>query len=334
MNPAPLFSRPDRIHDPLYVVTMVSNPVRFRSRWKLYEDFARHVEHAGAVLHTAEIAFGDRDFALTEPDNPRHLQLRTSHELWHKENALNLAIQRLPADWKYVAWIDADVSFARHDWADETLHALQHYAVVQMWSHAQDLGPNHELLSTHQSFAYCHTHQLPESPGNGCYSKKRNRIVNLYHPGYAWAARREAIDAVGGLLDHCILGSADNHMACALIGCVDESLQPGLSPRYALLLQQWQARAERHIQRNVGYVPGTVLHHWHGSKESRRYLDRWKILISTGFDPDLDLKRDRQGPWQLTDRSVELRDKLRAYFRQRDEDQGAVDPRWSETMEP
>jgi hypothetical protein len=41
---------------------------------------------------------------------------------------------------------------------------------------------------------------------------------------------------------------------------------------------------------------------------------------SGAIDPDLDLKRDWQGLWQLTDHNPELRDGLRAYARLRDED--------------
>jgi hypothetical protein len=59
---------------------------------------------------------------------------------------------------------------------------------------------------------------------------------------------------------------------------------------------------------------------FHGSTVNRAYSQRWKLLGRTGFDPDLDLKRDWQGLWQLTDHNPELRDGLRAYARLRDED--------------
>src|SRR5581483_2347339 len=147
------FQRPDRLHDPLYVIAPVFNSQRFRSRWRLYEDFARHVACAGAILYTVEVAFGDRDFAVTQACNPRHLQLRTKSELWLKEAAINLMVQQLPRDWKYVAWIDADFQFARGDWADETLHKLQHYDLVQMYSTIQDLKPNHDPHGPSRSFA-------------------------------------------------------------------------------------------------------------------------------------------------------------------------------------
>jgi hypothetical protein len=74
------------------------------------------------------------------------------------------------------------------------------------------------------------------------------------------------------------------------------------------------------VARNIGYVPGLLIHEWHGKKKDRKYKSRWDILIEHGFDPDLDLKRDWQGVWQLTDRSPGLRDGFKAYFAARNED--------------
>lgn len=309
-----------------HVLTMVSNPVRFSSRYELYQQFARHIADAGVQLWTCEIAFGDRPFVITQADNPHHLQLRSWSELWHKENALNLLAQRLPFDWEYVAWIDSDVSFPNwrpddeNSWVRETVEALQHYNVVQLFSHAIDLGPQGEHLQTHTSFCY-----------NYVEGKPRGKAYSHWHPGYAWAARREAWDAMGasmggGLIDFAILGAGDHHMAQALIGRTGEDyiVPKNLSPGYLKALLAWQERAERYIRRDVGYVPGTILHSWHGKKKDRRYTDRWKILTENEYDPFRDIDRDYQGLYQLYDagdiRSVKLRDQIRAYFRSRAED--------------
>src|SRR5213594_4290745 len=102
-----LFQRPDKLLDPLYVVTTVFNSQRFRSRWRLFEDFIERVLHSGSKLIVVEVAFGKRKFVfptgdecgpLTIPlsEDFQILQLRTSHELWLKENAINLGVQRLP----------------------------------------------------------------------------------------------------------------------------------------------------------------------------------------------------------------------------------------------
>src|SRR5947209_3423183 len=61
-----MFERPDIVHEPLYVITPVFNPERYRQRWKLYQDFAHRVVQAGAVLYTVEATFGNREFSLAD----------------------------------------------------------------------------------------------------------------------------------------------------------------------------------------------------------------------------------------------------------------------------
>lgn len=312
--------------DRLYVVTMLENSLRWRSRYWNYWMFERECEAAGAILYTAEVAFGDRHFEVTQPGNPRHLQLRTNCEIWHKENALNLLIQRLPPEAKYIAWIDADIKFARPDWAQETLQLLQHYDVLQLFSHAQDVGPNYEPLSTTPGFLYKYVTDRPDphdssypqhKPAYGYYSAHSGKF---WHPGFAWAAKRSALDSVGMLIDHAIVGSGDWHMATALVGQVHRSLCSEYSKSYIQLCEQWQGRAEKHIRHNVSYLPGVVNHLFHGAKKNRAYDHRWKFLAQSGYDPSLDLKRDWQGLYQLTDRSAILRDGIRQYARMRNED--------------
>jgi hypothetical protein len=140
------------------------------------------------------------------------------------------------------------------------------------------------------------------------------------HPGFAWAARREALESVGGLVDCAILGGGDRFMALSLIGQLEERLVriPGSS--YAATLFQWQEKAATHIRGNVGHVDTTLLHYWHGSKKDRGYDTRWRILADHGFDPQVDLRRDRRGLLELTADKPDLRDAIRAYFHSRNED--------------
>lgn len=343
----------DNVEQPLYVITPLFNPQRFKRRWKLYTDFQKHVRDSGAVLLTIEASFGDRTSAMDNWAKPSHAQAEDitwkSHgpaptpiaaklpknrlkqdyikvnvdyeqEIWTKESLLNIAMQHLPPDWKYVAWVDADLIFARPDWVSETLHQLQHYHFVQMFSIAMDLSPGYEPIGAHQGFAYSYM-QGKEVPPDGYYEKaKKSQIINKWHPGYAWAARRDGIDAVGGLIDWAILGAADNHMARALVGQVEKSANPKIHTNYMKRLLQWQKRSEEKIKRNIGYVQGTILHYWHGSKFNRRYWDRWKILIDNDFDPEIDIYRDSRGIYKLTGNKPKLRDQIRQYMKQREED--------------
>jgi hypothetical protein len=339
----------DVVREPLYVITPIFNPIRFKSRWKTYARFAQYIVDAGAVLYTIEAAFGDREHALQDiaPHGSKthaeiadlsegryhsgrrgehcYLKVRTKHEIWMKEGLINLAMRALPRDWKFCAWVDADVTFARPNIVGETIHQLQHYDLVQMFSHYQDVGPDYGYLT-------------PPSPGFAAfYTEKREPLVCDYYgvkggkthrgrgaPGLAWAARRSAIDALGGLLDVNIVGAGDWYMAHGLIGKMDRCLFPGITAGYKRHLREWERRAEKHIRRNIGAVSGLALHQFHGPKRQRGYQSRMSILRDNKFDPDYDLTRDFQGLLQLVDRgtprSIALRDQLREYARSRNED--------------
>lgn len=319
------FHRPDTINDTLYVITVVFNPIRYRSRWSLYKKFENYVlSNNQAHLVTIECSFGERSKVIEQQEG-RHtvIHVNTSHELWVKENLINLAIQRLPEDWNYVSWCDSDITFSRPDWVGETLHQLQHYDFVQMWSKGYDLSPNYETLKEHRGFVYCYKNGIPNR-------NKRMRLPyyhddgadgTYWHPGFAWASKKDALNKVGGLVDFTVLGGGDMFMAYALVGQLNNRNMPwSLGATGVRWLYEWQNRAEKYIKRNIGYVEGTVLHYWHGKKVDRKYNDRGQILSKAKFNPELDLKRDWQGLYQLTDRSIELRDGIRQYFRNRNED--------------
>lgn len=269
-----------------------------------------------AHLVTIECSFGDRSDVIEEQVDYNHtvIKVETKHEIWLKESMINLAISRLPKDWKYVAWIDADITFVRPDWVGECLHILQHHPIIQMFSVAVDVDSNHIPYQIHSSF--CHDYINGVKPSD--YYRGLNR--NTWHPGYAWAATRKAISDLGGLIDWAILGAGDNHMAYSLIGNCDKSMHKDVNGEYRNMVRVWQERAEKYIKRNVGYMDGTIIHYYHGAKVNRRYYDRWQILTKNNFQPSLDLKRDWNGLYQLTDRIPKLRRDIQQYFRQRDED--------------
>lgn len=323
-----MFQRPDYLNYPLDVIVTVFNSARYRTRWKHYEDFVSNCSLAGDAIRlwVIEVAFGEREFVITSPNNERHLQIRTNSELWHKERTQNLLVQKIVQKHpraKWFAFIDADVSFIRHDWADETRHALQHYKVVQMWNEAYDLDDRGHIVQEHQSFAACYDKKMPFPPSSDYYYPCKGKRI-YWHPGYAWAWRREAFEGVGGLIDFAVLGSADFHMAYALIGRLDLTLRRPLHPRYFDAMKLWQEKAEEAINRDIGCVNGAIFHHWHGTKEARRYYDRWKILEKHQFNHETDLITDSQGLYRLRvkhdDRTRGLRDDIRRYFHERNED--------------
>jgi hypothetical protein len=212
------------------------------------------------------------------------------------------------------------MQFTRSDWAQETLHQLQHYKIVQMYSHLIDMGPEYQAPERHSvGIVYLratdpHFNSRPLDVYD--YSGKGRWGC----PGGAWAYRRYILSYLGGLIDWQILGSADTLMAKALYGEVEDMLTPPYTDSYKQLARQWEKLANEHVKQNVGYVPGSLLHFWHGKKTKRGYENRPGILVQTKFDPLIDINRDYQGLYQLTGHNIPLRDSLMKLNRSRNED--------------
>jgi len=340
-----LHAFPDRLH----VVTAIANPSRFLSRYRLYRAFEKMVADSGATLWTVEAAFGGRPFEVTTAGNPWHVQVRSSDELWYKENLLNIGISRIPEDARYIAVVDADFLFTRPDWAQETLQQLQHHPVVQMFSSVTYLDPVNEPINTRVGFAerwlrgeefqtqkgvvrnpIFHHPRKHSFVASGDYVDEGEKIVaskpssEWGPPGGAWAYRREALDEVGGLIDFCILGSADWFMAAGKAGFMADAIPAAYSAPFAAQLIAWGNRAEKAFRKDIGVVNGGAIHYWHGKMKERRYGERESILKACAFNPLTDLRKDSQGLFRLrydgSDRHVRLRDDIRAYFRSRNED--------------
>jgi hypothetical protein len=357
-----LFRKPDQVLEPLYAIVPVQNQWRWRSRWKHTERAIKHFIDSGAVVVLVEAAFGRRQLAfensglhglkaectvLGTKHNYRHMYigLRTRDELWLKENLINVAVGRLPQDWEQVCWLDSDVHFLRPNWVGECIHKLQHYAFLQMFSHARDLGPDYEMLPE----------DYPHANGAGFIRAWRDGVFDIpipviqedvkklqadlaklnvdlatygypprVWPGLAWAATRKAWDDVGGLMDFAVWGGGDFHTAHALIENRKGMMRNDLHRNYKKMVDQWYYRCHTHVRRNVGVMDGSILHHWHGRKTERGYNAKHKLLSELGFDPLRHLKRDSQGLYQLhDDRStafVSLRDMMRKIARERNED--------------
>jgi len=306
----------------LYVVAVYSNPVMYRTRAKLFLDFKERMLRAGVSLVIVECTYGDRPYLLTDENEPLHFRVRLDSELWVKESLINYAVARLPSDWKYVAWVDADVAWQRDDWPMLTLDKLQHHPVVQMWQHAVDLGPNTETMQLHTSFGCRYHEELVATAGEG-RRKKKYEDAKFGHPGYAWAMRRDAFEAVGGLVDFAIVGSGDHHMATAIVGRALDSVPQGLHPNYLTLLKAWETRAVEALDADLGFLPVTILHYFHGKKKDRGYQSRWSILTKLQFDPLVHVRKTWDGIACLSPQAPKarvLREQLRKYFRSRNED--------------
>jgi len=296
-------------NDKLYIVTCVFNPEGYQSRYRLYHNFVNYMKQFKNIeLWTVELIFEGQKFSVTDADCNHHIQLTTDEILWYKENLLNIGINHLPADAKYIAWIDADVHFDNDTWVQDTIDALDNHPFVQMFEQANDLGPDGEIISTEKSF-------INRWVNNDWNPKKRGRS------GLAWAATRTALNHTGGLIDWGIVGSGDWFMAFALTRQIKDSSLDSKSGGYSsAAIQQWADKCEECVAGNVGYVPVTINHNWHGKKSNRGYNWRWKILSENKFNPIEDLGYRDNGLIKLRANKPKLLEDIKSYFHSRDED--------------
>jgi hypothetical protein len=282
------------IEEKLNVIIVISNPCMYSRRIVLLKEFVKRfeMEEEHVNLFIVEMIYSGglnesckpQEFTVTNSTNPNHLQLIAPVPLWHKENMINLGVKYLlPKDYKAFAWIDADVEFENPTWAMDTLKILNGTKdIVQLWSHAVFMSRDEMNLELFNSFGYRNVKDNQQYK----YTDK-----DYWHPGFAWAMTRTAYEQLGGLYDD-VLGSADSIMSISFINRVHIRQKKEYHDDYNKSMSDYQTRASNLC---VGYVPGVIRHHYHGSRINRKYVEKQDILISNGYSPTKHFTYDESG---------------------------------------
>jgi hypothetical protein len=304
--------------DLLYIITTHFNPAKYARRIQLYQEFcSRLASFTSVVIITVECAFENQPFQVTFPNKtPYHIQIRSDSRLWIKECLMNIALEYLKKDnrflqqCKYVAWVDDDIEFSDPFFLPKLYESLSKYTVVQMFKQAYFLDIDQKLLETFVSFGY--------------YFAEQNLVLGYGqygHPGYAWATTKNNILEMGEFYDMGILGNGDKHMAAAFIGRIEEGFLKNypMTEGYENSLKLWQDKIDGTFKRKLGYVDMEIRHHWHGSKDDRQYMYRWKLLLDYKFNPLTDLIMVN-GLYKLNAGQKEFEKKIYEFFQGRNED--------------
>jgi hypothetical protein len=237
--------------------------------------------------------------------------------MWQKERLLNLAIARIPDDWKAVAWLDGDILFENRNWAMEAAAQLDRHAVVQLFSEVVRLpqGATWGRGEEHWDGFAAVLKQTPNQLLNGNFARHG-------HTGFGWAAHRDYLTQYG-LYDGCIAGSGDHMVAHAFAGdwtggCIDRIF--GANNLHRRHFSNWAEAVYRSVRARVSYVPGTVFHLWHGDTANRQYASRNRELVSFDFDPVTDLRVGASGCWEWASDKPALHAWAAQYFAARKED--------------
>jgi hypothetical protein len=307
------------IEDKLNVVIVLSNPCNFATRYILAREFIRRMKDEKDVeLYFVELAYGSQDFHITESTNKNHLQLRSKDApFWLKENLINIGIRKLlPHNWKAVAWLDADIEFESTTWAIDTLKVLNGSKdVVQLFSHCvfmDSIGNTDTLLT---GFGYQHSKKTKRST-------TIKDVLHFWHPGFAWACTRKFYEKMDGLYEYAITGDGDMLMASCFISNYSAALSKEASDGYKNSLKEFESRVRCC---RLGYVPGVIRHHYHGSINSRKYDLREKLLVKHSYDPKQHHVHNNEG-LLMTSKTfpVGLMDDIITHFKSKNEDSSKI----------
>jgi hypothetical protein len=296
IKPAPVYQPADD----LWVVTSFFNSQNYSTKYINYTLFINSLEKSGINYLVIECAFNDQPFTL--PNSPHILKVRSKSILWQKERLLNIAISSLPPSCTKVAWLDCDVFFENELWAVETSKILDSYTVVQPFDFVIRLPKGVSCYEGKgdrwESFA-------------SVYQKNPNQLpisdFTLHgHTGFAWAIRRSIVSK-HDLYDTCISGSADHLMAHAFIGdfysgCINQLL--GQNDFTVKHFHEWAQAVYSDVSGKIGYVPGTLLHLWHGDMINRQYLKRSQELAQFKFNPYEDILINSEKCWEWSYKDV------------------------------
>lgn len=304
----------DFIEDKLNVIAVLSNYCNYKRRLNLFKEFVERMKkYENINLYIVELIYPNQEYKVTEKNNPMHLQLKSNSLLFHKENMINLGVQKLlPKNWKAMAWIDADIEFLNLNWVSDTLKALNKFDLVHLWNKCEFLDQKNEVSDEFYSYGskYC----------SGDYFKNGNgKGYSYWHPGFAWACRREFYDLTNGLYDRGIIGSGDYIMTQLYLKRIangDKTLEGFESDikKYGIPLENYEVK--------IAYVNTTIKHFFHGQRANRKYVERNLILKENCYDPIVHLRYDDNGVLEYTeDVSEKFKNDIRNYFLERNEDE-------------
>jgi hypothetical protein len=298
----------------LYVILPYFNFCGSKSRKRLFIEFInKYNKTPGIRICIGEAKLNGKTYELPQSMSNIyiHIGVVTNDCIWIKENLINLVINKLPVNWKYVAWIDADLTFLNTNWVNDTISKLQSNDVIQLFQTCINMGPNGESFKIDKSFCYMHK--------TSKYPWTQKHTYGFWHPGYAWACTKDAYNCMGKLIDYAILGAGDHHMALALIGKVRLSHPNKIHDNYKNRLIEFEERCIKN-KLKLDYINGSIIHHWHGRLQDRKYIERWNILVSMNYDPLSDLYITSEKYMQLTNNGKRLSKPLQCYFNDRNED--------------
>lgn len=271
-----------RTHSEAVIISCFFNPQNSPYRLSAFNRFYEDIKHLNHRI--IELSIGNSEFQL-EPTEYL-TQIRTESLLWHKESLLNKIVSELPAKFKYVFWVDADVIFTNKEWLTQSVDSLKNGArIVQPFEFCfhlekDKIEPSDKAIHDfkHHFYNIASTERrVWRSFAANCATDQGSAHSNDYnahgHVGFAWGCLRSILDECP-LYDRALIGGADHIIAHAANGqipceCITKSFTEDIQS-----VNEWSLKFSRLIDGQIDFVEGLLYHLWHGDIAKRQYLKR------------------------------------------------------------
>jgi hypothetical protein len=307
----------------LYVIVPYFNFVNYKSGIRNLEIFINNLSiHKNAKMVLVEGHYGEERLPDYSDRIYKHIKLPLKNVLWVKENLINIGFSHLPEDWKYGAWIDRDILFCNPNWVQESIDKLQECDIIQPWKECVFLDAyNHVDVSSvvekgGVSF-------LNYSLGYVLSSPLRNEEKTFGHPGQSWAITRAFYEKIGGLYEHCIVGGGDGVISHAIkqTNLTDLILKYEWTFNYRYGGPEIVKFYRNFAHVKCSFIPGTIIHYYHGAASNKSYNSRYQILQKYDFSARRDLYKDENGIICFKQLDTLLEKEIKYYFLSRNEDE-------------
>jgi hypothetical protein len=115
------------------IIIIIYNPCLFINKYlRIKKNIENLLLKRNIELFIVESCYKDQEFIFTNKNNKNYLQIKMDIPLFHTDNMLNLAINKLlPNDWKTFTYIDADTDFLEDNWESKIV-LNQKYDIIQL----------------------------------------------------------------------------------------------------------------------------------------------------------------------------------------------------------
>lgn len=272
----------------LACVVVFFNPHKYRRILKNFFTFCENFPKS-IPLYVVEASF-DGSF---ETDAKYKIRANPSNQyMWQKERMINWVVDKLPDRYDRYMYSDCDLIFP--DRFEKLV--LESDGVVQCFEYINFLDTDKNIISTNQSSIKWVLDKT------GTYGS----------PGGAWAYPRDVVQ-----YDRAPVGAGDSLLERAMLGLMDKSPKNILSNKEYDYYLKWSIGKQRS---DLYYLPITIGHLYHGSRENRKYIDRHIVLQNEDYDPEWDVQIAKNGLLSWASYKPKMHQAVKSYFAERKED--------------